>query len=268
MLIVLTPLLVFGAMTFETTIQGTEPKRPKNFGTQWVRSHPFTIMGLTALRQGIDTELYRKGGFGPALAFKNKPAVFKALSEAGISYHYRVQPPAKGPLTDEIRTVVTNVVKTYPGCTGIFAWDEPKWIHMKHVAEGIQWIRDTFPGMLAYSNANPIGGNAVKYCGMEPPGGSYSYKDYIKDLASITTTDILSFDVYPFGTNGTHSGAYFVNLEIVRSAALDAGIPYWVFMQAYEVNLSGLHRRLPSESDLRMQVFSSLAYGFTGILSF
>jgi len=75
--------------------------RPANFGTQWVRSHPFTITGLTALRKHFDPELYHRGGFGPALAFKNKSFVFQALSEAGIPYHYRVQPIDKGPLTDE-----------------------------------------------------------------------------------------------------------------------------------------------------------------------
>lgn len=238
-------------------------------GKQWVRSHPFTVMGLTALRKGIDTDLYRKGGFGSALAFKNKPAVFQALVDAGIPYHCRLQPPNKGPLTDDLRQITTETINTYPGCTGIFAWDEPKWIHMKDVAQGIQWIRKTFPGLLAYSNANPIGGDPIKYYGQEPPNGQYPYEQYIKDFATITTTDVLSFDVYPFRGESDTTIDYWPNLEIVRSVALEAGIPYWIIVQSFEANFpGGLVAWLPSESALRMQVFSSLAYGFTGISYF
>ena len=250
------------------TAPPVERSRPEDFGTHWVRSHPFTIMGLTALRQQFDPQQYRDGGFGPALAFKDKPFVLEALSKAGIPYHYRVQPENKGPVTDPVKAQVAQIVEGYPGAAGIFMYDEPKWIHMPDVARGNRWIRETWPHLLTYTNANPIGGNAVKYYGKEPPGGSYTYAQYIADVVSLTESDLLCFDVYPFGGAPGHSGVYFLNLEIIRREALKAGIPYWTIVQSFEVELEGLRRRLPSDSDLRMQVFSSLAYGFTGILYF
>ena len=248
----------------------SKPSRPKHFGRQWVRRNPFTIMGLTALRKEFDAEQYRRGGFGAALAFKNKTHVFEALTKARIDYHYRVQPLHKGPLTEEVKAQVAQVIEHYPGATGIFMYDEPKWMHMPDVAKGNEWVRETWPHLLTYTNANPIGGNAVKYYGKEPPGGTYTYQQYIADIVDLTRSDVLCFDIYPFakGPVAGHSGSYFLNLEIIRAEALRAGIPYWTIVQSFEVELEHLRRRLPSESDLRMQVFSSLAYGFTGIMYF
>jgi len=81
------------------------------------------------------------------------------------------------------------------------------------------------------------------------------------------------FDIYPFPQLPEAdpveylANKYFLAMSAVRKAALKAGLPYWVFIQAYEKEGGG-GRRFPSESDLRMQVFCSLAYGFTGLAYF
>ncbi|MAE65685.1 MAG: hypothetical protein CMJ18_15560 [Phycisphaeraceae bacterium] len=245
------------------------PERRKDFGTWWIRNHPFTLMGLTALRHKLDTDQYTAAGFDTVFAFKNRPPVFESTVKAGLPYHYRVQPLKKGPVTDEVKAQVTETFEKYPGATGVFMIDEPKWIHMPNVKEGLRWVNETWPEMLAYSNANPIGGDGVKYYGKEPPGGTYTYEQYIDDFAQ-TGTDVLCFDIYPFRRDGeTTTADYFHNLQIIRNAALKAGIPYWVIIQSCEANHpGGFVVWLPSESALRMQMFSSLAYGFTGIAYF
>ena len=63
---------------------------------------------------------------------------------------------------------------------------------------------------------------------------------------------------------------WYRSLAVIRRAALAARLPYWCFVQAWErpINSPGYNVRLPSESDYRMQVFSALTYGFTGIADF
>ena len=265
--------IVLCASCAATVVAQDLPVRRKDFGKNWVRSRPFTLMGLVHLSMPRNPrvfypEMYRRCNLGPVWAFKNRPTLFKALAEAGQQYHYRIQPLEKGPLNDEIKAEFTNIHNTYPGCLGVCVIDEPKWIHMPNVAEGIKWMQENFPDLLAYSNANPIGGDAVKYYGKEPPGGTYTYEQYIDDFVNLTGTEVLCFDVYPFRGDGRTTGAYFINLEIIRKAALKVGIPYWTIVQAFESAPPVFVAWHPSESALRMQVFSSLAYGFTGIIYF
>ena len=44
-------------------------------------------------------------------------------------------------------------------------------------------------------------------------------------------------------------------------------MPYWMIIQSFEVH-ANFDRRLPSESDLRLQMFVPLTYGYTGIIYF
>ncbi len=250
--------------------QPADGSRPDSFGRHWVRRNPFVIMGLAALRHDIDIDLYRGAGFNTMFTFKDRPAIFEATVDAGMPYHVRVQPPKKGPVTGDVKANLSAILDAHPGATGIFMIDEPKFCHLENVREGNRWVKASFPHLLTYTNANPIGGDAVKYYGADPPppNGEYSYEQYIEDVATLSESDVLSFDIYPFGVGSGHSGSYFYNLEIIRDAALRAGIPYWVIVQSFEVELGEFRRRLPSDSTLRMQVFSSLAYGFTGISYF
>ena len=79
-------------------------------------------------------------------------------------------------------------------------------------------------------------------------------------------TDIYPFADYPTCDDYTYTMArYFTTLEVIRKLALENNIPYWTFVQSMSYPD---HWYYPSESNVRMQVFSSLAYGFTGIAYF
>ena len=65
------------------------------------------------------------------------------------------------------------------------------------------------------------------------------------------TLDVLGKDLsYFFFAAPFFRGFCFLNLEIIRSAALEAGIPYWTIVQSFEVELEGLVVWFPSESAL------------------
>jgi len=254
-----------------------DARRPKDFGKQWVRTHPFTIMALTQRSGALADDKYTRAGMGTLLVWKRWSKLCEAAVRLGIPWHLHVR---KGRLlTDELKAQIKEVCRAYPGCTGFIVWDEPRRPQMKPAGEIVAWLKQTFPDKLVYSNAYPFGASGGKYYGArwmssgvyEAPPGGYSYENYVEDMIGIIQPDVFMFDTYPYPQPPENVAAeylherYFRNLEIVRKVCLREGVPYWTFVQAFE---SDGYRRFPSESDLRMQVFSSLAYGFTGISYF
>jgi hypothetical protein len=233
-------------------------------GRRWVRSHPFYLSGLTQTPERYDVSVYRAAGLNTLLAWKPGEGLFAKSAAVGLPWHYHIYHTRYGETPDEVVAHAREIVEKYPGCTGLMFGDEPSQAAMEKFGETCEALRRAFPDKLIYSNAFPIGATMDRYFGGEPPEG-YGYEDYFDAFARLVRGDVLMFDIYPFGAGDGHSGAYFPNLEIVRRTGLKYGVPYWVFVQAYEREST---RRLPSESDLRMQLFSSLAYGFTGISYF
>ncbi|HXH84692.1 MAG TPA: hypothetical protein VNN07_17430 [Candidatus Tectomicrobia bacterium] len=76
---------------------------------------------------------------------------------------------------------------------------------------------------------------------------------------------VVSFDTYAIMREGSdRADLFYGNLARVRAAALKHGVPFWAFA------LTIAHRdyRRPSESDLRWQHYSNLAYGAKGLWYF
>lgn len=89
-----------------------------------------------------------------------------------------------------------------------------------------------------------------------------SYQDYLK-AASATACQQLSFDFYPITTDGIRT-TWYHNLEMVRHESLASGKPFWGFV------LSVPHAVYPQPTlgQLRLQVYSNLAYGAQAIQYF
>jgi hypothetical protein len=70
------------------------------------------------------------------------------------------------------------------------------------------------------------------------------------------------YDAYIFREGGATTNP-FPTLVTARKVALEVDKPYWSFVQSHSDKRRGY--RMPSESDLRMQVFTHLTSGYTGI---
>jgi hypothetical protein len=68
----------------------------------------------------------------------------------------------------------------------------------------------------------------------------------------------LTFDQYPFMVSGNIRPTYFENLEIIRRVGLKYGVKTAAYLQA--VGIIDAYKR-PSESELRFNIYSALAYG-------
>ena len=268
---------LMSALIIMAAVAAGAETRPADFGRQWVRSRPFTIMALIQRNEAAIGTMYVDAGLNTLQVWKNRPDLFAWAVRQQIPWHYHLDGKRKS--VEQMQDEVAHFLATYPGGEGFLVHDEPKLPEMEAVGQMIAWIKQTYPHALVYSNAYPPArerGSHAKHAGAEwlasglydEPAVPYSYDDYLNDYVEIVKPDVLMMDQYPFvrlpeddPTRYYHE-RYFAAMSAVRKAAGRAGIPYWLYVQAFEADN---YRRLPSESDLRMQVYSCLAYGATGI---
>ena len=236
-------------------------------GERWVRSHPLTTMALTIIPRSFDPQQYKAANLTTTLAWKQRPQLLKGSASVGLPWHLNLRSVLlrENGLTDAIRMRLKSHHDNYKGCTGWIVWDEPNRSDMFIAAEAIKWLKETYPDTLVYSNAFPMGASLERYYGGKLPAGGYSYEQYLRDFAVIMDPDVIMYDAYIFREGGGTANP-FPTMSIARKVALAVAKPYWSFVQSHSDERRGY--RMPSESDLRMQVFAHLTSGYTGIAYF
>ena len=232
-----------------------QAERPANFGRQWVRQNPFSIMGLVqGTTTSFDPAVYTNAGFN--VVFSNQSySVATTAGNAGLPWQVHTWGDPNSPAGMPYESFLN-----LPGSRGVLFWDEPKEQNMSDASVIASWLRNTHPDKLIYANALPI----FVYGDGSQNGSGYSYNDYLEDFASLVKSDVLMFDMYPLysnGTTGTHT--WFNNLMAVRNKALEHNLPYWGWMQSFLD--PGQAYRTPSESDNRYNAFTLLTAGYTGL---
>jgi hypothetical protein len=95
------------------------------------------------------------------------------------------------------------------------------------------------------------------------------YREYLRQFVATVRPDLLSYDHYHFlkENDGREKDGeeYFLNLGLIRQAALDAHRP---FMNIIQANTIDRRWRLPTANEMRWLVFMTLAYGGRGISYF
>ncbi len=234
---------------------------PAGFGNQWVRDHPFTLKGLNIFAANLDVGEYRGAGFNTLLAWEEVAQQTAIAAAGGLTWHAHIRPANQGP-----DTYLQNLVNSAAANAGGLGWllhDEPGYLHMAGIGSAATWIRQNYPGMPVYSNAFPSYASAAQLYGDGSKPG-YTYDAYLDDFIAIIEPDILMYDHYPFEAGGDTTKGFYSDLMVVRSKALAANIPYWTFIQSW----ANAGSRLPSESDLRMHIFTHLAAGYSGLSYF
>ena len=123
---------------------------------------------------------------------------------------------------------------------------------------GSKWINDG----TGYVNGSAVDSDFWFTLNQNIQGGTY--EDYVYRWAS-KNPDVLIFDHYPFLASNGMTTDYYTNLEIIRRQALAANIDFWPYIQSVGFNNTN---RAPSQSDLRYQIYTSLAYGAKGYIYF
>ena len=123
----------------------------------------------------------------------------------------------------------------------------------------VAYLRQRDPAHLAYINLFPT------YATNEQLGTKgdpvTAYKEYLQDYFKVVKPSLLSYDHYQFAQNGDNPD-YFINLALIRRAALDAHVPFLNIVQASTWTPA---MRVPAPDELRYLVYTTLAYGGQGI---
>ena len=145
-----------------------------------------------------------------------------------------------------------------PAVWGYHLVDEPGTSGIPAAKAKVDELHKLKPGKLTYINLLP------DYAPLSALGAK-SYNEYVERFANEAGLDVLSMDFYPIMTP-TQDGrdGYCRNLEVMRENSVKYNVPHWNFFNTMPY---GPHND-PTESHLRWQVMTSLAYGSKGVLYF
>lgn len=156
---------------------------------------------------------------------------------------------------------IVNRFKNHPALAGYFLRDEPNKNDFKALGKWARKIQSIDNRHFCYLNLFP------NYAPKEALGVE-TYKEYVQQFIDEVPLPILSFDHYPIisDANGNRSirDDWYENLEIISEESRKANKPFWAFALTVA---HGVYP-LPTIEEIRLQVFSNLAYGAQGIQYF
>jgi hypothetical protein len=230
---------------------------------------PFFIMAHFSLKpEQLDLDHFKEladAGFTVNLSIletpeQNKKAL-KLAQQVGIKliiYDSRIQPGVTIDKTsvEKIDQVVSDY-KDYPALWGYYICDEPTSLLFESLSLIKNQINLRDPLHNAYVNLLPDYANTKQL-------GTVTYKEYVDKFIQVFHPQYLSYDYYPFTEKGFRK-TYYQNLEVVRTAALNAGIPFLAFTMSCQIDPA---YPKPTEAWIRLQLYSDLAYGAKGLQYF
>lgn len=174
-------------------------------------------------------------------------------------------------------------VKSHPAMEAYFLTDEPGADTFPALGKLVAHLRERDPAHLAYINLYPTYANEkqlgvtadAERAKIDQPtdlGDIVSddkpvlrYREHLRQFIATVQPDLLSYDHYHFLKGEKDGNEYFLNLGMIRRAALDANLPFLNIIQANTIEKSW---RLPSATEMRWLVFTTMAYGGRGISYF
>ena len=179
----------------------------------------------------------------------------RALLHNGLISPAVLADPAKRAELDAL----IDRVKNHPAMYAYFIGDEPNSARFPEIGKLFAYLREKDPAHLAYINLFPT------YATNEQLGNQgdvvTAYTEHLKQFVAVVKPQLISYDHYHFGV-GADGGQYFLNLGLIRDAALQAGVPFLNIIQAATWD-PGM--RIPHTAEVRFLVNTSLAYGAQGI---
>ncbi|MCL2742229.1 MAG: hypothetical protein FWE67_00085 [Planctomycetaceae bacterium] len=217
---------------------------------------------------------------------------FKELKYAGINVNFTFYPNIAEvekaldaaqqagvkvlPFCPELKNEPEKTVKrlmNHPALAGYHLRDEPSIADFAGLSEWIKKVQAVDSKHGSYINLYPNDLCVERFFDKEvlesmKKEGKNPYAEYVALFLKEVPVPYLSFDHYPItqkdGVNSIKV-QWYENLEIIAAASQKAGMPFWAFA------LSNAHRNpgsapgdpypIPTVGDLKLQMYSNLAYG-------
>jgi Beta-galactosidase len=170
-------------------------------------------------------------------------------------------------------------IKGYSSLEGYFMTDEPVASKFNDHIELSAYIQKKDPGKLIYFNLLPnfavkdqtgishrfSQGNVNYPSHLHGIGANnkevMAYLAYLRQFVNTFKPNLISYDHYPFFQK-QDGQEYFLNMALISHVAKEAKKPFLNIVQA--ANVSKI-LRLPTDQEMRFQVYTTLAYGGRGI---
>lgn len=217
----------------------------------------------------------------PILAWYSIPEAFSTterfgeLAETGINLHFSFYSNANEvekalDLAEEhnLKVIIscpeleTETKKTvrrfmyHPALAGYYLQDEPTATQFGKLREWVKHVRAADSMHYCYINLFP---NDVRPRKLEASG----YRSYVSRFLKEVPVPFLSFDHYPV-VGETLRPIWYENLEIIAAASRKHNLPFW----AFALTTAHDYYPVPDLAELRLQIYSNLAYGAQGIQYF
>lgn len=172
-------------------------------------------------------------------------------------------------------------VKNHPALDSYHIIDEPSALTFPDWAKIVNYLKQRDPDHLTYINLFPTYASQQQL-GVsltEKPTGPLGYPDnfagigadnktvqfyneHLNEYIDILKPELISYDHYHFLAGGNDGAQYFLNIALIRAAALKAGVPFLNIVQACTIEKSW---RLVNEEEMRWLAFTTMAYGAKGL---
>lgn len=191
-------------------------------------------------------------------------AYIEYAKEKGYSYAqtYDMLEQHKAEIQSNIDTY-----RQYSSFQGVNVYDEPSMDYFNAINACRDWFYNYYPEYEFYFVLLPVEATETQLWGsME--GQEKTYSDYVYEFSKIHSGS-LSYDYYPICDDGNGNPLmkedFFKNLNLVASQAKADNMPVYVYLQTM-----GFLDRLPvtTYEEVAWQVYTSLAFGAKGIISF
>jgi hypothetical protein len=146
-------------------------------------------------------------------------------------------------------------VKGNPALGMYWIVDEPSASRFAALGKLLAYLRERDPAHPGYINLFPT------YATNQQLGNTgdtaTAYREHLRQFIAQARPDYLSYDHYHFMADGRDNDQYFLNLALMRQAALDANLPFLNFIQActWDPGVRG-----PTVNEMRFLTYTSLAY--------
>ena len=149
--------------------------------------------------------------------------------------------------------------RVHPALYSYFITDEPNATNFAALGKLVSYLREKDPAHLAYINLFPT------YASNDQLGNRgdkvAAYQAHLREYLESVKPALVSYDHYQFTAKGD-SPDYFLNLALIRQAALDSWLPFLNIVQPATWTPS---MRIPKPEEMRFLVYTTLAYGAQGI---
>ena len=225
----------------------------------------------------------RAGGWN--LAWAAKPEDLDVLHRHGLRAMLVINTPnVDDPSEAQALDALLEQVRSHPALYAYHLVDEPGAGAFPALGKLVSYLRERDPAHLAYINLFPSYANEqqlqvsadaaerakvgypTNFAGVDADNGTVlRYREHLKQFVEIVRPDLISYDHYHFLKN-SDGQQYFLNLALIRMAALEANLPFLNIIQTCDSPSEGW--RGPGEHELRWLTYTSLAYGAQGISHF